>query len=77
MSESEGISMPSCRLDLGACYRSCDWWRDGKCTFPKRDLRTEKELEDLKALRESSRIFDFEHVLTAFLKINLLRKKGR
>ena len=51
MSINKGVSKPDCPIDLGICYSSCYWRKDNKCTYPKRDPRTEKELEDLKAMK--------------------------
>lgn len=51
MPETKGSSVYNCPIDLGVCYPSCYWWKDGKCTYPKRDRRSEKQIHDLKAMR--------------------------
>lgn len=55
MAENKGVIMPDCPLKVQLCLPCCNWWREGKCTYPKRDLRTEKELDDLKAMRDAYR----------------------
>ena len=56
MSENKGISKFDCPLDLGVCYSSCYWWKDNKCIYPKSDLRTIKQLDDQKSMKQASRI---------------------
>ncbi len=50
MSQNKGVSVSNCPIDYPVCYPSCYYWRGEKCRYPKRDPRTEKELEDRKAM---------------------------
>ena len=54
MVEGYGLAVSNCPLGLKICYPSCYWWSNTCCKYPS--LAQRKHDEDLKALRESSKI---------------------
>ena len=51
MPNKRGVSVHDCPLKLEVCFPSCHWWKEEKCTYPKPDLGTEKQVAELKAMR--------------------------